>query len=207
MEIVPINGLFMLIFGMSISPALFTDSQSRLYVWLFGQPDRAYHLNELRRLTGLGSASLQRELNRLATAGLVDAQAVGNLRRFQANPQSPVYAELVALTRKTLGTVPVLRDALQHLQPHLQSAWVYGSVAKQTDTARSDIDVMLVGEGLLLSEVLQCVQLLESELGRKINPVCFTLQEFTTRQADASSFVSKVLQKHTLDLLESANES
>jgi len=25
--------------------------------------------------------------------------------------------------------VPVLRDALQTLQPHLQSAWVYGSVA------------------------------------------------------------------------------
>ena len=139
---------------MNISSALFTDSQSRLYVWLFGQPDRAYHLNELRRLTGLGSASLQRELNRLATAGLVDAQAVGNLRRFQANPQSPVYAELVTLTRKTLGTVPVLRDALQPLQPNLQSAWVYGSVAKQTDTASSDIDVMLVGNDLLLSQVL-----------------------------------------------------
>ena len=91
-QIVPINSLFMLIFGMSISFALFTDSQSRLYSWLFGQPERAFHLNELRRLTGLGSASLQRELNRLANAGLVDTQSVGNLRRFQANPQSPVYS-------------------------------------------------------------------------------------------------------------------
>ena len=43
--IMPINGLIMLIFGMNIRSALFTDSQSRLYVWLFGQPDRAYHLN------------------------------------------------------------------------------------------------------------------------------------------------------------------
>mgnify|MGYP002664397017 FL=1 len=135
MEIMPIYSSFMLIFGMNISAAIFTDSQSRLYSWLFGQPERAYHLNELRRLTGLGSASLQRELNRLATAGLVDAQAVGNQRRFQANAQSPVYAELVALTRKTLGTVPVLQDALQPLRPKLVSAWVYGSVAKQTDTA------------------------------------------------------------------------
>jgi hypothetical protein len=166
----PINSLFMLIFGMSISSALFTDSQSRLYVWLFGQPDRAYHLNELRRLTGLGSASLQRELNRLATAGLVDAQAVGNLRRFQANPQSPVYAELVALTRKTLGTVPVLRDALQPLLPNLQSAWVYGSVAKQTDTARSDIDVMLVGNDLLLSQVLATLGACRGPIGSKNQP-------------------------------------
>lgn len=97
-------------FGMLISIALFIDSQSRLYSWLYGQPDRAFHLNELRRLSGLGSASLHRELNRLAKAGLLDTQAVGNMRRFQAKPRSPVFTELVALTRKTLSVVPVLRD-------------------------------------------------------------------------------------------------
>ncbi len=206
MESVLVNSLFMLIFGMNISSALFTDSQSRLYVWLFGQPDRAYHLNELRRLTGLGSASLQRELNRLATAGLVDAQAVGNLRRFQANPQSPVYAELVTLTRKTLGTVPVLRDALQPLQPNLQSAWVYGSVAKQADTASSDIDVMLVGNDLLLSQVLATLEPAEAQLGRKINPSCYSLQEFERRRAEPDSFVNRVLSQPTLLLTGNVHE-
>ena len=205
-QIVPINSLFMLIFGMSFSFALFTDSQSRLYSWLFGQPERAFHLNELRRLTGLGSASLQRELNRLANAGLVDTQAVGNLRRFQANPQSPVYAELVALTRKTLGTVPVLRNALSPLQPDLQSAWVYGSVAKQTDTASSDIDVMLVGNNLLLSQVLACLEPAEVQLGRKINPSCYSPQEFERRRAEPDSFVNRVLSQPTLPLIGDAHE-
>ncbi len=197
----------MLIFGMSISFALFTDSQSRLYSWLFGQPERAFHLNELRRLTGLGSASLQRELNRLANAGLVDTQSVGNLRRFQANPQSPVYAELVALTRKTLGTVPVLRNALSPMQPGLQSAWVYGSVAKQTDTANSDIDVMLVGDNLLLSQVLACLAPAEVQLGRKINPSCYSPQEFERRRAEPDSFVNRVLSQPILPLIEDTNES
>ena len=206
MEIVPINSLLMLIFGMNLSAAIFTDSQSRLYSWLFGQPERAYHLNELRRLTGLGSASLQRELKRLATAGLVDAQAVGNLRRFQANPQSPVYAELVALTRKTLGTVPVLRDALQPLQPNLLSAWVYGSVAKQTDTARSDIDVMLVGDNLLLGQVLAALEPAEAQLGRKINPNCYSPQEFERRRLEPDSFINRVLSQPTLSLIGDVHE-
>lgn len=206
MEIMPIYSSFMLIFGMNISAAIFTDSQSRLYSWLFGQPDRAYHLNELRRLTGLGSASLQRELNRLATAGLVDAQAVGNQRRFQANAQSPVYAELVALTRKTLGTVPVLQDALQPLRPKLVSAWVYGSVAKQTDTAHSDIDVMLVGNDLLLSQVLAALEPAEAQLGRKINPNCYSPQEFERRRLEPDSFVNRVLSQPTLPLVGDAHE-
>ena len=196
----------MLIFGMNISAAIFTDSQSRLYSWLFGQPERAYHLNELRRLTGLGSASLQRELNRLATAGLVDAQAVGNQRRFQANAQSPVYAELVALTRKTLGTVPVLQNALQPLRPKLVSAWVYGSVAKQTDTAHSDIDVMLVGNDLLLSQVLAALEPAEAQLGRKINPNCYSPQEFERRRLEPDSFVNRVLSQPTLPLVGDAHE-
>ena len=63
---------------MSIATALFTDSQTRVLRWLFGQPERGYHLNELLRLTGLGSASLQRELKKLAEAGLVRPRWHGN---------------------------------------------------------------------------------------------------------------------------------
>ena len=204
--IVPIFSLIVLIFGMSVLSALFTDSQSRLFIWLFGQPERAFHLNELRRLTGLGSASLQRELNRLAVAGLVDSQPVANMRRFQANAQSPVFAELVALTRKTLGTVPVLRDALLPLTPDLQAAWVYGSVAKQTDTARSDIDVMLVGRNLSLSNVLACLAPAEAQLGRKINPGIYLPEEFERRCAEPDSFVNRVLSQPTLALIGDAHE-
>lgn len=205
--IVPKSGMIVLIFGMSIAEAIFTDSQSRLYAWLFGQPERAYHFSELRRLTGLGSASLQRELNRLVTAGLASAQTVGNQRHFQANPQAPVYAELVSLTRKAQGVVPLVRAALQVLLPGLKSAWVYGSVAKQTDTARSDIDVMLVGDDLLLSRVLAALEPAQAQLGRKINPSCYSPHEFDRRRAEPDSFVNRVLSQPILPLIGDAHET
>ena len=186
---------------MSIATALFSDSQSRVLRWLFGQPERGFHLSELRRLTGLGSASLQRELNRLADAGLVNADRVGNLRRFHANDQSPVYAELLALTRKTLGVEPMLREALEPLTPDLKTAWIYGSVAKQSDTAKSDIDVMLVGEKLTLAKVLKVLVPLEPQLGRKINPTLYTPAEFKRRRAERDSFVNRVLAQPVLPLI------
>ena len=191
---------------MSIAAAIFTDSQSRLFCWLFGQPERSYHLSELRRFTGLGSASLQRELNRLAEAGLVCSERVGNMRRFQANPQSPVFSELVSLTRKTLGVEPLLREALLPLAPDLKAAWVYGSVAKQTDTAQSDIDVMLVGENLLLGHILELLVPLEAQLGRKINPTCYTPTDFERRRAEPDSFVNRILKQPVLPLIGDAHE-
>ena len=192
---------------MSLASALFTESQSRLYPWLFGQPERSFHLSELRRLTGLGSASLQRELNRLAAAGLVHAERVGNLRRFQANSLSPVYDELVSLTRKTLGAEPLLREALQPLVPSLEAAWIYGSVAKRTDTAQSDIDLMLVGHDLLLSTVMEKLLPLEAQLGRKINPSCYTPAEFDRRRAEPESFVNRVLAQDIIPPIGPSHES
>ena len=191
---------------MSIAAALFTESQSRVFRWLFGQPGRSFHLSELRRLTGLGSASLQRELRKLTEAGLVSSERVGNLRRVQANPKCPVFGELVTLTRKTLGIEPTLREALSPLSPRLRSAWIYGSVAKQTDTAKSDIDVMLVGDNLVLGEVLERLLPLETELGRKINPTCYSLAEFTRRRDEPDSFVNRVLAQPILPLIGEIDE-
>jgi predicted nucleotidyltransferase len=185
---------------MSIAAALFTDSQAKVYPWLFGQPERGYHLSELRRLSGLGSASLQREVNRLVDAGLVTSERVGNLRRFQANPASPVHAELVALTRKALGLVPLLRQALAPLAARLQDAYVYGSVARQTDTAHSDVDLMLVADELALADVLPLLLPLEPVLGRKINPTIYTPAHYAQRLAEPDSFVRRVLAQPTLPL-------
>lgn len=187
---------------MSLASALFTDRQVRIFRWLFGQPERSFYLNELLRLTGLGSASLQQELKRLTDAGVLISERTGNLRLFRANPDSAVFAELVSLTRKTVGTEALLREALAPLHDKLAGAWIYGSIAKQTDTSGSDVDVMLVGDGLTLAEVLQCLEPVERELGRVINPTCYTVQEFERRKADPDSFVSKVWQQPRITLKE-----
>lgn len=186
---------------MSIATALFSDSQTRVLRWLFGQPERGFHLNELLRLTGLGSASLQRELNKLVNAGLVRSERVGNLRTFQANAKSLVYKELIGLTRKTLGAQPMLREALASLAPKIETAFIYGSVAKGTDTAKSDIDVMIVGKDLLLSKVLELLEPLEALLGRKINATCLTPLEFKRRLAEHDSFVNRVVAQPALPLI------
>ncbi len=180
--------------------ALFTDSQAKVHSWIFGQPERFYHLSELRRLTGLSSASLQREINRLVDAGLANSKMQGNQRQISANRQSPLFKELRDLTRKVMGVAPMIQEALLPIENKIEIAFVYGSVAKQSDTAESDMDVMLVGRDLTLSDILEHLLPAEEILCRKINPTYYTVHEFKKRLSDADSFVNKVLSQPTLQI-------
>ena len=190
---------------MSIKQALFSESQAKVLFWIFGQPGRCYHLSELRRLTGLGSASLQREINRLVDAKLATSEMIGNQRQISANANSPVFNELCALTRKVVGIVPMLQEALGLIEDKIVLALVYGSVAKETDTATSDIDVMVVGNELTLGEVLEALMPVETMLDRKINPTCYTVDEFKKRLSDPDSFVNRVLDQSTIKLIGDAD--
>ncbi|MEN9590499.1 MAG: hypothetical protein RLZZ481_2285 [Pseudomonadota bacterium] len=185
---------------MSLKDAVFTDSQAKVYLWIYGQPERSYHLSELRRLTGLGSASLQREINRLVVAGLANSTLKGNQRQISANRQSPLFKELSDLTRKVMGAAALLTEALRPIEQKIEVAFLYGSVAKQSDTAESDVDLMLVGSDLTLSKVLEQLLPVEEMLCRKVNPTCYTVGEFKKRLSNTDSFVNKVLSQPIIQL-------
>ena len=185
---------------MSLKDAVFTDSQAKVYLWIYGHPERSYHLSELRRLTGLGSASLQREINRLVVAGLANSALKGNQRQISANRQSPLFKELSDLTRKVTGAAALLTEALLPIERKIQVAFLYGSVAKQTDNAESDIDIIIVGSDLTLSELLDQLLPVEEMLCRKVNPTCYTVGEFKKRLSDTDSFVNKVLSQPIIQL-------
>lgn len=83
-----------------IADVLFYPSRQKILALLFGRVDDTFYLNEIIRLTGLGSASAQRELKRLENAGLIMSQRLGNMRRFQANQDSPAYPGLHRMIQK-----------------------------------------------------------------------------------------------------------
>ncbi|KQR62129.1 hypothetical protein [Acidovorax sp. Leaf160] len=177
----------------SLAGALFSGTQQRVLGLLFGQPDRSFYATELINLAGVGSGAVQRELARLAQTGLVKVRPVGNQKHYQANPDSPIYDELCSLVRKTVGMAEPLRATLAPLAAQIKVAFVYGSIAKQQDTARSDIDLLLVSDTLTYGDAILALQDLSAQLGREVNPNIFTPQDFAQRLREGGAFVSRVM--------------
>jgi predicted nucleotidyltransferase/DNA-binding transcriptional ArsR family regulator len=189
-----------------IADALFSPSLQKILALLFVRIDDAFYLNEIIRLTGLGSASVQRELKRLEDARLIVSQRVGNMRRFQVNQNSPVYPELHGMIQKTFGLSGVLRHALVPLLPNLRLAFIYGSVAKGSATADSDIDLLLVGDDLLYGTMLSALAPAEKILGRKISPTPYTTADYLKRHQEQQHFLMRVLEQAKIFLIGDDND-
>lgn len=178
-----------------LADALFTRTQQGVLGFLFGQPDRSFFASELIREIGMGSGAVQRELARLEESGLAEVRQVGNQKHFQANPQSPLFAELSSIAQKTFGIANPLRDALSRLAPQIRAAFVFGSIAKRSDTARSDIDLMVISDKLGYAEVFSALEPAARKLGRPINPTIQSTKEWSRRLKEDSAFHVRISQQ------------
>jgi predicted nucleotidyltransferase len=175
--------------------ALFTKTQQRVLAVLFGQPHRSFYANEIIELAQSGSGAVQRELARLQASHLVTVQKIGNQKHYQANPDAPIYEELRGIVMKTFGVADVLRNALIPLWPLIEVAFIYGSLAKGTEHAGSDVDLMVVGSLPSNVQLLELLLPTHALLGRVVNPTLYTAAEFSQRVQVGKSFIIRVLEQ------------
>ena len=201
MQYIPIQGLTMPVSGINMpvmgtyADALFTKTQQRVLAVLFGQPQRSFYANELIGLAQSGSGAVQRELARLEASGLVTVHRIGNQKHYQANRDAPIFEELRGIVLKTFGVVDVLRAALAPLWPQINLAFIYGSLARGTERAGSDVDVMVIGALPSNAELLEALLPAHVRLGRVVNPTLYTPDEFAQRVRDGKSFIMRVLEQ------------
>ena len=176
-----------------VADALFTKVQQRVLAVLFGNPARSFYANELIALASSGSGAVQRQLAQLEAAELVTVKRVGNQKHYQANASAPIFEELRGLVVKTSGLADVLRATLAPLAPQIDLAFVFGSVAKGTDTAKSDIDLMVVSDKMTYADIFSALEPATSRLQRTVNPTVYSRMEIERRIRDGNAFARRVL--------------
>ncbi len=184
----------------SLGEALFTKTQRRVLGLLFGNPERSYYANEIVRFAGAGIGAVQRELERLESAQLVTVSKIGNQKHYQANREAPIFDELRGIVLKTFGVADHLRTALAPLAKRIRAAFIYGSVAKGSDTASSDIDVLIVSDDLSFPEAIQALTKAEREVRRSVNPSVYAPDSWRRKLAEGG-FVKRVMEQPRIYLV------
>lgn len=190
-----------------LGDVLFTKTQQQVLRLLFGQPGRSFYANEIVRYAGLGIGTVQRELARLSEVELLLVTRQGNQKHYQANATSPIFEELYGIVVKTFGVADVLKAALLPVADKIQLAFIYGSVAKGSDTAESDIDLMLIADGVSYTALMTLLGEVETQLGRAVNPTLYSPAELQRKRKEDNAFVQRVLQQPKIILMGSMDDA
>jgi predicted nucleotidyltransferase len=190
----------------NLSNVLFSKARQNVLALLYGQPDRSFHTNEIIRLAKSGTGSIQRELDKLSSVGLITAASIGNQKRYAADRTSPLFSELRGIVLKTFGLADVVRETLSPITSQIHIAFIYGSIAKQEDTACSDIDLMLVSDNLTYADLFKLFEEAQAQLGRSIHPTFYSLSEWKRKREAKNHFLNQVMAQPKIFLIGTEDE-
>jgi predicted nucleotidyltransferase len=175
-----------------IIDALFPEIRGKILAATLTRPEKSWYLSELSTFLHTRPSSLQREVDALSKAGILEQTRDGRRVYLKPNALSPVFIDLKNLIAKTAGLVPVLKSALEELGDGIQVAFLYGSMARSEEVSESDVDLMVIGT-VSLSEMVPALRRAEAILGRSVNPTVYSLEEFGRKARAHDHFLSTVL--------------
>jgi predicted nucleotidyltransferase len=175
-----------------IIDSLFPEIRGKILAATLMQPEKSWYLSELSTFLHTQPSSLQREVDALSKAGILQQWRDGRRVYVKPDALSPVFTDLKNLFTKTAGLIPVLQQTLEDLGDRIRVAFLYGSIARSDESSESDVDLMLIGTAGL-SEIVPSVRRAEALLGRPVNPTVYSTEEFGRKNRAHDHFLTTVL--------------
>lgn len=164
-----------------------------------GTPGQELHTREIARRVDADAHPVQRALEQLVNAGLVESRRLGNLRLWSVRRDSPLVPAVRDIVRRTSGIAQRLRQRLGSM-PEVQAAFLFGSYASGNDVLGSDIDLFIVG-AVPWDDLSKDLRALAEELGREVNPVVWDAEEIARPTPKKAAFLRDVLAKDKIWLV------
>jgi len=183
---------------------LFGNYRRKILSLLLLRPDEQLHVREISRRTEIPAGSLHRELKLLAEAELLLRSKSGNQVYYQANRENQIFTELAGLFRKTMGLADVIAEALTPVHSQIEIAFIFGSVAQGKERTGSDIDLFIIGD-LTFTAAVGALAETHQQLGREINPVILTKNEFIDK-SKTDPFIMRLIEEEKIYLRGNDND-
>lgn len=181
-----------------------SKTRIKLLTLFLNHPDERFYYTDLYKRLNIVHSALQKELKKLVDVGLLETEKEANVRYYWVNKKFPIYEELKSIILKTVGLADVLHEKLAEIG-YVDFAFIYGSVAKNLETARSDIDLMIIGDPDLdtLNDVVSAA---EKVLRRDVNYTVFGPEEWKERVQKKDSFVMDVIRNNKIFIIGGEDE-
>jgi predicted nucleotidyltransferase len=164
--------------------------RAKVLTAFFLSPGEKHNAWELAQRLEENYSAVWKELVRLEGLGILVGERRGNSKDYQVNEACSIAPELRSIVLKTEGVGIAIEEKLQEMGG-VKSAFIFGSYASGEADARSDLDLMIIGE-VNLDQLAPVISDLEKELNRQINYVIYAEEEWKEKATVKDTFWENV---------------
>ncbi len=175
-----------------LGECLFGKVRRQILSTLMLHSERSFYVLELIRLLQCGRGAVQRELTRLARAGIVLRVRRGNQIHFRVNPECLIYRELRSIFSKTTGLVEALEAILEPVSSELGIVFIHGEYAAGTAGDGTPIRLAVIGDSRC-GKLSDCVRAFHNQTGRNLVISPWTTREFRRAFTVGEADVKKIM--------------
>ena len=172
-----------------------TKSKTKIAILelFFNEPRGEFYLRQLESITGYSVGNIRREMIKLEKSGLFLSRIMGKMKLYRLNTAYPFYNEIKNIVRETIGIEGRLKEIIKKYQD-IKFAFIYGSFARGKEKALSDIDLIVIG-GIDFKGIKTCIYEYQSKIGREINSVIYSPEEFLSKFKAENHFIHTVIKE------------
>jgi len=162
-------------------------------------PEREHYINELAALLKLDPSNTHKKLRTLEKDGILSSHSRGNLKFYRLNKNFPLLPELKKLFNIRYGLPEQLKDELRQV-PGIEQAYIFGSFAGDNMDDDSDIDLLIIGTHSIF-QAQERISPIQNQIGREINVVDMSPDEFKQRQKQGDDFIRDIFSKKNIKII------
>ncbi len=175
-----------------LGESLFGKVRRKVLATFVLNPDRSFYLLELIRLLDCGRGAVQREVSKLALAGIITRSNLGNQVHYQANTNNLIFSELRSIFSKTTGLMDLLQSSLEGCRDPIGMAFIYGDYAEGKAQENSPLKLMIIGE-TSMEAVKACTMEFPDETARELHLTVLSTSELKRRISTGDRRLREIL--------------
>lgn len=171
----------------------------KLLLYFFSNKNDERYGRELAIILKVDPKNLHTKIKEFIREGLLASRRSGNREYYRLNPYFPLLKEYEKIIQKEFGLEPSLKKLLSGLKG-IKEAYIFGSYARSDQDSKSDVDVLVIGTHKAI-DAQKTILDLQKKLGREINIIDMTPQEFNRKKNAKDPLINDILKKPKIKII------
>ena len=158
-----------------IETLISSKTRIKLLLKFFLNSKNTAYLRNLEEEFGESTNAIRLELNKFEKAGFIASSSEGNKKIFAVNTKHPLFKDINSIIMKMTGLEYVVDYVLQRIGD-LEKVYLVGNMSR--GQATNIIDLVLVGDNLNKTFLIEQIEKAEKKIDKKIRYVHYGSAEF-----------------------------